>query len=358
MNIGYIFDFILWTLVPVFLTITFGWIVFCISRIKQSYSTWRYHIRNNFADSDYNLYNSRNNLIRNVLLLCIVLSEFGIGFTVLLIQTCFAPKWALNHENITVSSNCTLDRTSWLYDFSSVSAANWFLEGLRQSIYIIELAFYRLTIHHLIFAYRKHIYPLKIFSKYLITTIILSLLVLVLSSLSITYTIGFGLSLIIIQFLCIQCYRDSRELHLVVSRAVSDEEYENGIKSSIKLKNNLKRNRKVFFILAAVFQVYLVSLYLYFVVVLVTQTFLENSCWITEKFHIQIPKVQFDETVFSKVCNVIWIFRTITAVSVSAILSLMSLLYFCSVVFGRIMVEFRVRTNYLCKHHLKQQLIV
>ena len=353
-NVGFIFDFILWGLLPIFLITTFGWIIFCISQIKHSYYTWRYHRRNSFRDSHHELYNSRNKLIRNILLLTIVLAELGIGSTVMLIQTLFASDWVSNRDNITINSNCTLDKTSWLYDFESVSPTNWFLEGLRQVIYVIELSLYRLTILHLEFAYRKELFTFNRLLKNLLPPMLASLLVLVLSSFSQTYWIGFGISLIVIQVILIKCVGDARRLHLVISWAISDYENYNGITSQFKLRKTFKTSKRVLYLLYASFQIYVFSLFLYFVIVLVIQTFLENPCWITANFYLQIPKLQFDKNIFSMICNVVWIFRTITALVMNGMLCLLSLLYFCSVLCERIRVEIRVSKILSCLYKQRQ----
>ena len=339
-NIGFIFDFMMLGSFPIFLLITFGWIIFCISQMRRSYHTLRYHRRNNYTDST-ELYNSRNNLVRNILLLCIILAEFGNGCTVFLVQTLFADDWVSNSANITVN-NCSLDKRSWLYDFESVSSANWFLEGLRQTFYIIELSLYRLTIHHLKSAYGREIFSAKTLLIKLIPKVFLSLIVLLLCSFSLTYCIGFGFSLIIIQVMLITCISEVRRFHLVVSWSVTDYEYYYGDGKQMKLRNILNKNKKATYLIYFTFQLYVISLFLYFAIVLVLQTILENSCWISANFYIQIPKLEVNKNIFSMVCNIVWTFRTFTAVIFSGLLSVLSLLYFCSVFFKRILTEIRV----------------
>ena len=355
---AFITDYGMWLLMPFFLLISFGWIVYCCSQIKRAYHTWRYQQQNGGDGDIYN--NSRTALIRNILLISIVLTELLNEFTVFTIQNLFATRWLHNTQNLTIYSNCELDKNSWLYDFERVSWVNWLLEGLRQALYIAELIMLRITILHLESAYRKEKFRFRKMVFKFFPYIISIPLVLTLSGFSQTYSIGFGLSLVVIQMVLIQIVRDFKRLIMVISWEIQDSENVSGRAVFLKLNKNLIRIKRINTQIYIFFQTYVLSLFLYFIVVLLLQTILLNPCWVEHNYHAIIPEMNFEKDKFNTACYIVWMFRTVCGIAIGGLLLLLSVSYFCSVVFERVRVEIRVSKLCRClyRSEIKQPLLV
>ena len=338
-------DYGMWLVMPVVILISFGWIVYCCSKIKRAYHTWRYQQQNGGDGDIYN--NSRTALIRNTLLLCIVLTELLNEFTVFTIQNLFGIKWLHNTQNLTIYPNCELDKNSWLYDFERVNWVNWLLEGLRQVLYIAELILIRVTILHLESAYRKEKSSFRKMAFKFFPYITSIPVVLALSAFSQTYSIGFGLSLVVLQIILIQIVRDIRRLVMVISWQIKDSEYSSGRAAFVKSNKNLLRIKKINFYIYVSFQIYILSLFSYFFIELLLQTILLNPCWVEHNYHLKIPEIEINKDSFYTACYIVWMFRTVCAVFATGLLALLSVSYFCCVVFERVRVEIRV--SKLCR---------
>lgn len=355
---AFVTDYGLWSFMPLSIVIILGWVVYCCSQLKRAYHTWKYQQQDGGDVDVYN--NSRTALIRNALLLSVVLIEGLNMFTVFTIENLFATRWLHNKQNLTIYPNCELDKNSWLYDFERVSWVNWILEGMRQALYITELILIRVTILHLESAYRKEKFILRKMVCKSFPFITSIPLVLALSAFSQSYSIGFGLSLVVIQIIMIQIMRDFKRLLMVISWEIKDSEYASGRAVFLKSKKKLLQIKKIQIYIYMFFQTYIVSLFLYLIVVLLLQTVLLNPCWMQHNYHFKIPEIQFKKDNFYTACYIVWMFRTVCGIAIAGMLALFSVSYFCRVVFGRVRVEIRVSKLCRCmyRREIKQPLLV
>ena len=352
----------MWTFCPLFILVLIAWVIFCIFQIKRAYHVWKYQVRNQYKSSDVDLTNSRNKLIRNILLLMIVLVELANIVDCFITQSSFARKWKSNNTTFTLNQNCTLDKQTWLNDFYSVSYSNWFLEGFRQFSIIVDLNIYRLVILHLEQIYLKRRETIKKLIFKIIPGLTIANIVLVLCSYERTYILGFGISVIFMQILLVQLCRDYSRLYKSVFWYANDLKHEMSLRNPApqRLETKLKQSKRAILSIYVGFQFYVFTLILYLLVVLVLETFFLNPCWIQSEFKVDIPTLPINKHIFYTISYSVWILRTIAASTLSSSIMLLSLCYFSRVIWKRICLE--IRFYNLCpicfKRNVKQRLLV